>query len=138
MYKAKAVQQVDAVAAGCGQRHRELHVRLRGILMLRFDNTAAWFGGKRVRLRWTVRQLGREERRQVLSLSDYASLLLFIWRFVWGLYERAHIIRLLSHARTSSRRGRRRPCPRPTTRRGRRRRRGTARRARRCGPSSRR
>jgi hypothetical protein len=28
-----------------------------------------------------------------LSLSDYASVLLFILRFVWGLYERARIIR---------------------------------------------
>ena len=76
MYKAKAVQQVDAVAAGCGQRHRELHVRLRGILMLRFDNTAAWFGSKRVRLRWTVRQLGREEfsPRPVLPALRHTSL----------------------------------------------------------------
>jgi hypothetical protein len=24
------------------------------------------------------------ERARVLSLSDYASVLLFIWRFVWG------------------------------------------------------
>jgi hypothetical protein len=32
-------------------------------------------------------------RAGVLSLSDYASVLLFIWRFVWGSYERAHIIR---------------------------------------------
>jgi hypothetical protein len=32
-------------------------------------------------------------RFEGLSLSDYASLLLFIWRFAWGLYERAHIIR---------------------------------------------
>ena len=31
--------------------------------------------------------------RSVLSLSDYASVLLFIWSFVWGLYERAHTIR---------------------------------------------
>jgi hypothetical protein len=30
---------------------------------------------------------------ELLYLSDYASVLLFIWRFVWGLYERAHIIR---------------------------------------------
>ena len=29
----------------------------------------------------------------LLSLSDYASVLLFIWGVVWGLYERAHTIR---------------------------------------------
>ena len=39
-------------------------------------------------------------RGEFLSLSDYASLLLFIWRFVWGLYERAHIITVLSSPRT--------------------------------------
>jgi hypothetical protein len=38
---------------------------------------------------------GRTSRLEVLSLSDYTSLLLFIWRFVWGLYERAHIIRYI-------------------------------------------
>jgi hypothetical protein len=35
----------------------------------------------------------RMERLALLSLSDYALVLLFMWRFVWGLYERAHIIR---------------------------------------------
>jgi hypothetical protein len=38
-----------------------------------------------------------EKPRRVLSLSDHASALLFIWRVVWGLYERAHIIRYFPH-----------------------------------------
>jgi hypothetical protein len=41
----------------------------------------------------TMARLGEAGLGCVLSLSDYAYVLLFIWRFVWGLYERAHIIR---------------------------------------------
>jgi hypothetical protein len=37
----------------------------------------------------------------ILSLSDYASVFLFIWRFVWGVYERAHIIRYFPPLQTS-------------------------------------
>jgi hypothetical protein len=37
--------------------------------------------------------LDEAEVEAFLAPSDHASLLLFIWRFAWGLYESAHIIR---------------------------------------------
>lgn len=56
LYGAKAVQKVDEVVGTCSNRVRALRVRLRGTLLLRFDNTAAWMGTKRIRLEWSIRQ----------------------------------------------------------------------------------
>jgi hypothetical protein len=42
--------------------------------------TVPLYGGRRSALDWEA-----SETAEVLSLSDYASVLLFIWRFVWGV-----------------------------------------------------
>eukprot|EP01052_Picozoa_sp_SAG31_P021275 SAG31_NODE_1637_length_7679_cov_5.133509_5_plen_804_part_00 len=57
LYDAESVQAVDEVAGKCCKRVRALHVRLRGTLLLRFDNTAAWIGTTRVFVEWLIRQM---------------------------------------------------------------------------------
>jgi hypothetical protein len=76
----------------CGERKNNSTMALRILRIYRPPSSIGILDTAQSAARRDDTGLARPAQR-LLYLSDYASVLLFIWRFVWGLYERAHIVR---------------------------------------------